>query len=65
MADWGPEKFREVLEKEYLGRALTRRPRAGAAAGHRRDHVGVHPQKDGRFWVGVAPDRRPRQRRPS
>ena len=22
MADWGPEKFREVLEKEYLGRAL-------------------------------------------
>ena len=22
MADWGPEKFREVLEKEYLGYAL-------------------------------------------
>ncbi|MDQ6715503.1 MAG: nitrite/sulfite reductase, partial [Actinomycetota bacterium] len=22
---------------------------------HRRDHVGVHPQKDGRSWVGVAP----------
>ncbi len=22
VADWGPEKFREVLEKEYLGYAL-------------------------------------------
>ncbi len=27
MADWGPEKFRQVLETEYLGRAPDRRPR--------------------------------------
>jgi sulfite reductase (ferredoxin) len=55
MADWGPEKFREVLEKEYLGRALVDGPAPEPPSGHRRDHVGVHPQRDGRFWVGGAP----------
>jgi sulfite reductase (ferredoxin) len=55
MADWGPERFREVLEKEYLGRALLDGPAPEQPSGHRRDHVGVHPQKDGLFWVGVAP----------
>ena len=55
MADWGPERFREVLEKEYLGRALVDGPAPQAPPSHRRDHVGVHPQQDGRFWVGVAP----------
>ncbi len=55
MADWGPQKFREVLEKEYLGRALTDGPPPAPASRHRRDHVGVHPQKDGNVWVGVAP----------
>jgi len=55
MADWGPEKFREVLEKEYLGRALTDGPAPNPPSDHRRDHVGVHPQKDGSYWVGVAP----------
>jgi sulfite reductase (ferredoxin) len=55
MADWGPEKFREVLEIEYLGRTLTDGPPPPAPSEHRRDHVGVHPQQDGSFWVGVAP----------
>jgi sulfite reductase (ferredoxin) len=55
MADWGPEKFREVLEKEYLERALTDGPAPPPPSAHRRDHVGVHAQQDGKFWVGVAP----------
>ncbi len=55
MADWGPEKFREILETEYLGRPLLDGPAPQAPSEHRRDHVGVHPQKDGSFWVGVAP----------
>ncbi|WP_331715933.1 nitrite/sulfite reductase [Tessaracoccus coleopterorum] len=54
MADWGPEKFREVLETEYLGRPLIDGPAPDATV-VRRDHVGVHPQNDGLFWVGVAP----------
>ena len=55
LADWGPERFREVLEKEYLGRALVDGPAPQPPPEHRRDHVGVHPQQDGRFWVGVTP----------
>ena len=31
IADWGPEKFREVLEKEYLGYALPDGPAPAAA----------------------------------
>lgn len=54
MADWGPEKFRQVLETEYLGRTLVDGP-APDATNVRRDHVGIHPQTDGLFWVGVAP----------
>ena len=30
LAEWGPAKFREVLETEYLGHAAPRRPAAGA-----------------------------------
>jgi sulfite reductase (ferredoxin) len=52
--DWGPEKFREVLEKEYLGYALPDGP-APAAPLPRRDHVGIHPQQDGAYYVGFAP----------
>jgi sulfite reductase (ferredoxin) len=55
MADWGPEKFREVLEKEYLGYALPDGPAAEAVGSGSRDHVGVHRQQDGKFYVGVAP----------
>jgi sulfite reductase (ferredoxin) len=54
VADWGVAKFREVLENEYLGRQLVDCPSPPAPVGHR-DHVGVHAQKDGNFYVGVAP----------
>jgi sulfite reductase (ferredoxin) len=54
VADWGVEKFREVLEKEYLGRALISCESPPSPTGHR-DHVGVHEQKDGRFYLGLAP----------
>ncbi|MEU4794902.1 nitrite/sulfite reductase [Streptomyces sp. NPDC023327] len=55
VADWGPEKFRQVLEDEYLGRRLTDGPAPEQPAGTWRDHLGVHRQKDGRFYVGFAP----------
>jgi sulfite reductase (ferredoxin) len=55
VADWGPERFREVLEKEYLGYALPDGPAPAAPAGGIRDHVGVHAQRDGLFYVGFAP----------
>ena len=55
MADWGAEKFRDVLQNEYLKRVLLDGPRRRPPSAHRRDHVGVHPQQDGNFWVGVAP----------
>ena len=54
VADWGVAKFREVLENEYLGRTLVDCPSPPSPVGHR-DHVGVHEQKDGNFYVGVAP----------
>src|SRR6478735_8453603 len=54
VADWGVEKFREVLEKEYLGRALVSCESPPSPTGHR-DHVGVHEQKDGKLYVGIAP----------
>jgi sulfite reductase (ferredoxin) len=55
VADWGPEKFREVLEKEYLGYALPDGPAPAAPAQGIRDHVGVHQQRDGNYYVGFAP----------
>lgn len=55
MADWGAEKFRRVLEDDYLGRRLVDGPEAVAPKGSRRDHVGIHEQVDGRVWVGAAP----------
>ncbi|MFL6069770.1 MAG: nitrite/sulfite reductase [Actinomycetes bacterium] len=54
VADWGVEKFRKVLETEYLHRALTDGP-APELPPERRDHVGVHAQRDGRRYVGVSP----------
>ncbi|TYB42853.1 nitrite/sulfite reductase [Actinomadura chibensis] len=54
MKDWGAAKFREVLEKEYLGYALPDGPEPAAPL-PRRDHVGIHPQRDGNFYVGFAP----------
>jgi len=55
VADWGPALFREVLEGEYLGFTLPDGPEPPPPPFARRDHVGVHPQKDGRFYVGAAP----------
>ncbi len=56
VADWGPERFREVLEKEYLGYALPDGPAPTAPRHGIRDHVGVHPQRDGNYYVGFAPN---------
>ncbi|WP_017610422.1 nitrite/sulfite reductase [Nocardiopsis xinjiangensis] len=53
--EWGPEKFREVLEEEYLGYGLPDGPGPELDEGVRRDHVGVHPQRDGNYYVGFAP----------
>ncbi|MFE6308665.1 nitrite/sulfite reductase [Nocardiopsis sp. NPDC057823] len=53
--DWGAEKFRQVLEEKYLGYALPDGPAPVLDQGLRRDHVGVHRQRDGRFYVGFAP----------
>jgi sulfite reductase (ferredoxin) len=55
VADWGAEKFREVLETEYLHRALVDGPPPPFVPPAQRDHVGVHEQKDGRFYVGFCP----------
>lgn len=52
--DWGVDKFRQVLEDEYLGESLPDGP-AATGDGSRGDHVGVHEQKDGRFYVGATP----------
>jgi sulfite reductase (ferredoxin) len=52
VADWGPEKFREVLETEYLHRALPDGPPPPASPPHR-DHTGIEPQLDGRVSVGA------------
>jgi sulfite reductase (ferredoxin) len=54
VADWGIATFREVLENEYLRRPLVSCPSPPSPTGHR-DHVGVHAQKDGRVYVGLAP----------
>ena len=51
LADWGPEKFREVLESEYLTAPLPDGPEA--APTDDRDHIGVHAQSDGNSYVGT------------
>jgi len=52
--DWGIEKFREILEQEYLGRKLIDGP-APEPVVHTIDHVGVQKLKNGLNSVGVAP----------
>jgi sulfite reductase (ferredoxin) len=54
MADWGPEKFRQVLQDEYLHEALPDGPAAAPPKHDQRDHVGVMKQKDGANAVGFA-----------
>jgi len=53
MADWGPERFRAVLEKEYLTAPLPDGPAAPPSTVDR-DHVGIAEQKDGRYAVGFS-----------
>ncbi|MBO3682662.1 nitrite/sulfite reductase [Streptomyces sp. NEAU-YJ-81] len=55
VADWGPEKFRQVLEDEYLKRPLSDGPAPEEPVQRWRDHIGVHRQRDGRYYVGFAP----------
>ncbi|MDQ0849116.1 sulfite reductase (ferredoxin) [Arthrobacter sp. B3I9] len=54
LADWGPEKFRQILEDEYLGYKLADGPAAPKPTTPG-DHIGVHEQKDGRFFIGATP----------
>jgi sulfite reductase (ferredoxin) len=53
LADWGPAKFRQILEDEYLGFKLSDGP-AAPKPSTPGDHVGIHEQKDGRFYVGAS-----------
>ncbi|MEU5610036.1 nitrite/sulfite reductase [Streptomyces sparsogenes] len=55
VTDWGPEKFRQVLETEYLKRELADGPAPAQPVQQWRDHIGVHRQQDGRYYVGFAP----------
>ncbi|MBN6037526.1 nitrite/sulfite reductase [Amycolatopsis sp. 195334CR] len=52
--DWGAEKFRQVLQDEYLKRELVDGP-APEVPDRPIDHVGVHRQVDGKRYVGFAP----------
>ena len=54
VAEWGIEKFRRVLEEEYLGYSLPDGPKAPDNLVDR-DHIGVHEQKDGNVYIGVKP----------
>jgi sulfite reductase (ferredoxin) len=54
MADWGPEKFRQVLQDEYLHAELPDGPAAAPPKHEQRDHVGVSRQKDGGNALGFA-----------
>jgi len=54
VADWGVERFREVLETQYLKRKLIDGP-APQLPERPYDHVGVYRQRDGRYYVGAAP----------
>ena len=55
LADWGTEKFRQVLQDEYLTAPLPDGPAPATPATPLRDHVGVHKQADGANYVGVVP----------
>ena len=53
LADWGPERFRQVLQDEYLDSPLPDGPSPTTPASPDRDHVGVHAQGDGNSYVGA------------
>ena len=53
---WGAEKFLQVLQDDYLGYELPKGPAPKTTSpGDRGDHVGIYEQKDGNWYVGVAP----------
>ncbi len=52
--DWGPERFREVLEKE-IGFALADLPEPPPSNEVHREHVGIGEQRDGNRYVGFTP----------
>jgi sulfite reductase (ferredoxin) len=54
--DWGAERVREVLEKEFLPQGpLPDGPPPAPAPMGAREHLGVMAQRDGRVTVGFAP----------
>ena len=53
MADWGPERFREVLEEKYLSSPLPDGPPPATPPTENRDHIGVHAQSNGLSYVGT------------
>ncbi|MEJ7689013.1 MAG: nitrite/sulfite reductase [Nocardioidaceae bacterium] len=53
IADWGLDKFRTVVEDEYLRRRLVRAEPPEKPLGNG-DHVGIHEQADGRLYVGLS-----------
>jgi sulfite reductase (ferredoxin) len=55
VADWGVDRIRETLEREYVQRPLMPLPMVPAPAELASDHVGVTPQRDGRVAIGLAP----------
>ncbi|MER7275039.1 nitrite/sulfite reductase [Dactylosporangium sp. NPDC000244] len=54
VADWGVDQFRQILENEYLGRRLIDGP-SPELPEKPVDHIGVHKQWDGKYFVGAAP----------
>ncbi len=52
--DWGPRKFREVLE-DTIGFGLTDFDPPSMNGSSHREHIGVGNQKDGLRYVGFAP----------
>ncbi len=55
--DWGPERFREELERS-LGRRLTDGDAPTAPVTANRAHLGIHPQKQrGLYYAGAATSR--------
>jgi sulfite reductase (ferredoxin) len=51
--DWGPQRFREVLEEEIGFPLRDLEPPKASALSHR-EHTGIGNQKDGRRYVGFA-----------
>ncbi|AFK19615.1 ferredoxin--nitrite reductase [Haloferax mediterranei ATCC 33500] len=62
MDEWGAEKFRNVLQEEYVDFELETAGEdlrseysynSGYANGGHADHVGIHEQADGNYYVGL------------